>query len=178
MPWQHVRIRTELVRTFRETSVPIRTDSFYIRDIFRQGFSDLGYAILYTTWLCHFIAIKWQNLYKMAPTLYNGCTHPPPRNVKGMFCDVLCFIFPILGMIYNILQLFGLCANWTKKRRIRWWDFFKCCFMMRDVGDMSWRLFNFLMFEKMFDYPFLDDVAWFVEVPNINCEKHILRASC
>ena len=76
---------SESVRNFRETSVPIRTDSFYIRDIFRQGFSDLGYAILYTTWLCHFIAIKWQNLYKMAPTLYNGCTHPIPMFNKGIF---------------------------------------------------------------------------------------------
>ena len=76
---------SESVRNFRETSVPIRTDSFYIRDILRQGFSDLGYAILYTTWLCHFIAIKWQNLYKMAPTLYNGCTHPIPMFNKGMF---------------------------------------------------------------------------------------------
>ena len=60
-----VRIRTELVRTFRETSVPIRTDSFYIRDMHGRGFSDVGY--------CHFIYILYRHCiaigYKMVKSL-------------------------------------------------------------------------------------------------------------
>ena len=56
------RIRTELVRTFRENSGPIRTDSFYMRGLHRRGFSDVGY--------CHFIYTPGSPFYsyKMAKT--------------------------------------------------------------------------------------------------------------